>query len=240
MLNDIWTVAYKEFKEIWAAMGNRSALLRMGIWLVIFGVMFPLQSPENWLISLTPVLLWSWMGMYYVGALAVNAFAGERERHTLETLLATRLPDRAILFGKIAANALYGWALVLASAIIGLVAINVFEGGSPLRFYTPAVGLGGLLLSLLVTLAVAIVAVLISLLVSTTRQGQMILYVISVLLFLPLVFGLEATEMTGLTGFLTGDPAPVVPLAIAATALLGAVLLAIAMGRFRRSELILD
>ena len=54
-----------------------------------------------------------------------DSFAGERERHTLETLLASRLPDRAILFGKVLAAVGYGWVLVMLMLVLSLVTVNL-------------------------------------------------------------------------------------------------------------------
>ena len=54
-----------------------------------------------------------------------DSFAGERERHTLETLLASRLSDRAILFGKIAACIAYGWLMAMLCVLVGTITENV-------------------------------------------------------------------------------------------------------------------
>lgn len=50
--------------------------------------------------------IWIYMIMPALSVLSIigDSFAGERERHTLETLLASRLPDRAIVLGKIVAR----------------------------------------------------------------------------------------------------------------------------------------
>jgi ABC-type Na+ efflux pump permease subunit len=50
-----------------------------------------------------------------------DSIAGERERQTLETLLASRLPDRAILLGKVAAITLLGWLLLALGALPGIL-----------------------------------------------------------------------------------------------------------------------
>ena len=48
-----------------------------------------------------------------VSSLVADSFAGERERHTLETLLASRLPDRAILAGKLLVPVAVAWGAAL-------------------------------------------------------------------------------------------------------------------------------
>ena len=64
-----------------------------------------------------------------------DSFAGERERHTLEPLLATPLSDRAILFGMISAAVGYGWGITLISMVIGLLATNLIPVHEDLLLY---------------------------------------------------------------------------------------------------------
>jgi len=108
---DVLTVAWKEAKEFgrpgWHLKGGR---LSMIIMFVVFGVFLPLQSGDRWVTSPVTMLYWAWVPLMLVTGFIADSFAGERERHTLETLLASRLPDRAILFGKVAAAVAYGWA----------------------------------------------------------------------------------------------------------------------------------
>lgn len=52
--------------------------------------------------------------------MVADSFAGERERHALETLLASRLSDRAILLGEAAALTSYGWLFGLVGAIMSI------------------------------------------------------------------------------------------------------------------------
>jgi ABC-2 type transport system permease protein len=54
--------------------------------------------------------------------------AGERERRTLETLLASRLDERAILFGKLLAARAYGWGLTLLSLLLGAASVSLAYG----------------------------------------------------------------------------------------------------------------
>ncbi|MCS6827529.1 MAG: ABC transporter permease subunit [Caldilinea sp.] len=48
--------------------------------------------------------------------LSADSLAGERERRTLETLLASRLSEQAILLGKMSAAVVLGWMLLLSAA----------------------------------------------------------------------------------------------------------------------------
>jgi ABC-2 type transport system permease protein len=89
-----------------------------------------------------------------------DAFAGERERHTLETLLASPLSDRAILLGKMGAQyALVAAHVVLVSVAAGLtsavllgpagllVTVAGLVGGTVAGFLTASfiIGLGTVL-----------------------------------------------------------------------------------------------
>ena len=60
-----------------------------------------------------------------ITAVIADSFAGERERHTLETLLASRLSDHSILFGKIAASMAYGWLISLSCILAGAITVNI-------------------------------------------------------------------------------------------------------------------
>src|SRR5258705_13563545 len=90
-------------------------------------------------------------------SIIVDSFAGERERHTLETLLASRLSDRAILLGKFGAAVPYGLAVGLIGAMVQAVVANLSSKnastGSGLAFYpvgsVVAIVVLGLLVSLL-------------------------------------------------------------------------------------------
>src|SRR5688572_23211819 len=61
----------------------------------------------------------TFMGFIAPMATVVDSFAGERERHTLETLLATPLSDRAILGGKVLAQFLPVWATAILLGVVG-------------------------------------------------------------------------------------------------------------------------
>ena len=242
MLADILVVAQKELRELWNASTNRSSLLRLGIWVVIFGVMFPLQTGRPWLTTLLPVYYWTWLTLFYVGSLSVGAFAGEREIHTLETLLATRLPDSAILFGKILASVAYGWGMVLLTVVTGVIGLNVAESDGGLLFYDPLVLSGGVLLSLLGAVLMSSAAVLVSLRAATARQAAMTLSLVTLALFAPIMIAQFVPAFgQSLMGWLVSATQPaVIGVAGGVLAALAAVFVGLAMARFKRAELILD
>ena len=114
MIGDVLTVAWKEWRELFQLGGShRGGRFSLVILIGVFGVFLPLQSGAEWVQSPATVFYWGWVPLMLVGSAVADSFAGERERHTLETLLASRLPDRAILLGKMLAAVAYGWGLVM-------------------------------------------------------------------------------------------------------------------------------
>ena len=127
VFRDIATVIRKEWRELMNASGSGSStrgnVVIAAVMLVICAVLAALMPPE---IMGSPVILAGTMIAYLVILASVSdSFPGERERHTLETLLASALPDEALLFGKVLTSVLYGWSLVLVILITVLIGANV-------------------------------------------------------------------------------------------------------------------
>ena len=245
MIGDIWTIMTKEWKELLLQRGNlRGGWLGLAVMAFVFGVYLPLMSGRGWVESPASLGVWMWVPLFLVTSVVADSFAGERERHTLETLLASRLSDRAILFGKIAATVGYGWGLTLGLLVLGLVTINVAHARGEILLYPLPVGLGAVVLTLLAATLVSCIGVLVSLRSSTVRQAaQTMSIAIMLLLFVP-VFGFQAlpNEMKRdlLLGVAGVDMLGVVlGLAVVLVAL-DAVFLAAAVARFQRARLILD
>jgi ABC-2 type transport system permease protein len=119
----------EEWKEMLLQRPNlRGGWLGLLVLIGVFGVFIPLQTGPDWIQSPANLALWAWVPFLLVSAVVADSFAGERERHTLETLLASRLSNRAILLGKISATIAYGWGLTLASVLMGLITTNLFHG----------------------------------------------------------------------------------------------------------------
>ncbi len=119
------------------------------------------------------------------------------ERHTLESLLATRLPDRAIYLGKVGAAVAYGWATSLAALLLGLVTTNLRFRGDGLLLYSPDMAISIVLLTLLISLLAAAVGVLVSLRASTVRQAQQTLSLASLALVFGSMYGRGRCRSTG-------------------------------------------
>ena len=245
MIGDVLTVAWKEWRELLLLGGSlRGGRVSLVILLGVFGVFLPLQSGADWVTSPATLFYWGWLPLMLVVGAVADSFAGERERHTLETLLASRLPDRAILFGKVLAAITYGWGIVMAMLFLSLVTVNLTARAGHLLLFPWRFAVGAPLLAWLGAGLAATAGVLVSLRAATVRQAAQTLNVgILLLMFVP-VLGVQALPdawkaqagawlaSVGVDGILWT--------ATAALALLDLLLLAVAMARFQRSRLILD
>jgi ABC-2 type transport system permease protein len=244
MITDILTIIWKEAKELFLQRGIlRGGRLGVAIFMVAFGVLLPLQTGREWVSSPIGLVFWGWLPFMLVGTVVADTFAGERERHTLETLLASRLTDRAILFGKIATSVLYGWGLTMISVLLSLITVNVVYGKAGLLLYPFDIALSIVAISLLVALLGSGLGVLISLRASTVRQAQQIFSVMNLVFFLP-VFVLPALPQdmrSKVAQGLSGTSATTLIAALVIVlALVDVLLVAAAMARFQRAKLILD
>jgi ABC-2 type transport system permease protein len=247
MTRDLATVLWKEWKEILlfrsraGRMGNALSLILL---LGVFGIYLPLQTGPEWVTSPLMLAAWAWVPYLLIVSVIADSFAGERERHTLETLLATRLPDRAILLGKIGAALGYGWGMAMASLLLGLITINLAHQGAGLILF-PAPTLAAILaLSLLISTFAASLGVLVSLRASSLQQAQQRLSMSSMLLFvLPIiVLQLLPEDLTSRLALAAGraDLTTIYAVAAIGLLLLDTSLIVAAVGRFRRARMILD
>jgi ABC-2 type transport system permease protein len=179
-----------------------------------------------------------------VGSAVADSIAGERERHTLETLLASRLPDRAILLGKMVAAVTYGWGLVLVMLLMSLVTVNLTARTGPLLLFPWRFAVGAPLLALLGAGLAATVGVLISLRAPTVRQAAQTLNVgVLLLVFIP-VLGMQALpdswKAQAGAWAMTMGPDSLLWITAGLLAVIDLSLLAAAFARFRRARLVLD
>ena len=248
MLSDIFTVMTKEWKEMFQSKARvgwqRGGLASLVILAFLFGIFFPLRTGPGWVSSPIVLLLWSWMPFMVITSVVADSFAGERDRHTLETLLATRLPDRAILFGKLGAAVGYGWGFSLVTLVISLVAVNVAFGRGQLLMYPSGLLIGMVTLSLLVSLLAAGIGVLISLHASSVQQAQQQLSLgMFVVLFVPIV-GFQLlpgeTRASIASALATGQVGGIVVAVVIGLVIVDVIFIVLALARFQRAKLILD
>lgn len=243
-VRDLWTVMWREWKELVVWDGAWITGLSLTAFAGLIGVLLPWLVGPSWVESPWVLLFWIWMPLFLVTTVTADSFAGERERHTLETLLATRLPDRAILLGKIGAAVLWVWGATMACLPLGLLTLNLVHDGSGWLLYDPlqAAGMAGV--TLLAALLGAALGVLVSLRTRSVRQAQQVLAVAVLALFLGPAMAVKALpfEWTGrlMELIVLGDPAVVALGGVGILAVLDSGLLVLAGLRFRRRRLLLD
>jgi sodium transport system permease protein len=97
-------VLRKELGDLVGRVG-RATISRTLVVVVIFGLLVPISFADT---ANLPAFFAIFMAFLPARLVAVDALAGERERGTLEVLLASPLSDRGIAVGKIAAATVYG------------------------------------------------------------------------------------------------------------------------------------
>jgi len=245
MMLDVWTVAWKEWLEQMRVGGGvRGAIVRAVLGVGILGIVWPWMIGRDFVTTYISVAFASLSTAMYVSALVPDAFPGERERHTLETLLASRLPDAAILMGKMLAIVSYAWVAALIMLLLGLLTVNVTDRTSGLVVYPPRVVLAATALSLLLGCAIASTGVVVSIRAATVKQAQQMLSAGMLILFLlPALIAQVAPQYLSALIRLFVEPgrgaAAAVGFAIACI-VITIVMTWIALLRFRRSRLILD
>jgi ABC-2 type transport system permease protein len=243
---DMITVFWKEWKEIVLQRSSGGGGARQPLFFVgILGILAPLRmSPERFF-GPEQILLCSFLSAVVTSVVVADSFAGERERHTLETLLASRLSDRSILFGKIAACIAYGWLLGLTCIVVGAITENVVNWrGRILVFHDTPSWILFVMAPPLLGGAVATAGVLISLHAATVRQAQQTLSIAFMVVFLGIVFGAGALPDTWKIWFarivVTWSMTGLVLAGAGVILAFDCALLAAGIARFQRAKLVLD
>ena len=245
MKADILTVMWKERKGLFRVQGRRSQALLTMLSPVFLAIYMPWSMGPDWVESGMSIALSVIVPFILVGITVPDSFAGERERHTLPTLLASRLSDRAILFGKLATSVLFGWGAMVMVLALSLVTVNVAHWSGQLLFYKPTILVADLSISFLVAVLTASLGVLFSLRSSTVQQAQQTL--MAVLLLPAMLLQLGAAMLLGSDGgrarlreLLSTLSLGQVVLIVAAVLIVADVAaLMAAMARFKRARLIL-
>jgi ABC-2 type transport system permease protein len=240
MLADISTIIWKERKTVFQHKGSRSRFLIILLTPVMLATFFAWQWGPDWLAELPPLVLAVIVPVMLVGVMIPESFAGERERHTLGTLLASRLPDRAILLGKLAAPVAVGWGATLLFLLLSAVTVNVANWEGKILFFTPEIGLGSLVLSFIMATLTAGAGILVSLRASTVQQATQVLMAMLIVpaVIVQLVPLLFRDRIGQLIEAING---PQLLLAFIVTmAVVDVVLFVLAVASFRRSKLAWD
>jgi ABC-2 type transport system permease protein len=244
MIRDTLTVMWKEWRDMpFLRGGVKGGLVGQLIFIGVLGVFLPAQTGKEFVNSGMALFLAVWGPFVMTISLSADSFAGERERRTLETLLASRLSDRAILFGKIATIVGYAWGMTLVILLLGLATANIGYGHGKLLMYPLSVGLGGPLLGLFVSVLLCGLGVIASLKAATVRQAAQTMSLLFMAVIIIPILGMILPKewLASLYGWLSK-----VGLGGAVAVLLGILLVAnvivlsIGSAKFRRARLILE
>lgn len=242
LIQDVRTVLWKEARSLFRQPGSKvRTVLTVAVPVAFFGVLAPLQEGAGFAAGALPWFVAVILPLLIVSLVAPDAFAGERERRTLRTLLSSRLPDGAILYGKLLFSVLVALGTFLATLVVALVTVNLATSGQGaiLIGFGRLAGMIGVAF-LLAALASAI-TVLVSLRAATVQQAQQTL--VAVLFLVPTVLGPVAllldergSDVVGKVFRALASDAGRVAL-VAVLVAVTAVLLRIAHARFQRERL---
>ncbi|MFV1988223.1 MAG: ABC transporter permease [Gemmatimonadota bacterium] len=241
-LRDVWVVLGKEWTELRSSDSVWVTVSTLGAFLAIVGVFVPWQLGPSWIEAPWPILIWAWVPLFIVTTVTSDSVAGERERRTLETLLATRLSDASILWGKWLACVVWVWTAMLLCLPIGVLTLNLSTDGG---LYLPSFGqaLGTLAVAFAGSGLGAAAGVLVSLRSESVRHAQQVL-AIGALVFAFVPIGLLkllprgwVTEIFEVLAY--GSPAKVAWITAAILGLASLPILGVAQTRFRRGRILL-
>jgi ABC-2 type transport system permease protein len=245
MFDDIYSVIWKERKGLLRYSSSRwKAMVILLTPMALFGILIPIQFRDTWLTSGWSVAVAVATPLILIASTVSESFAGERERHTLETLLASRLPDQAILIGKLLVSIFFGWGMTLFLLLVSLMVVNILVWDGGLQFYSLEILGIDLTASLLTSGMVASLGLLVSLRSATVQNASQ---TIMLLLFLPFLLlqaiafllptFLKAETINALRDRLDFTAIMLVFMGILLVANIGLFWAAIA--RFQRSKLVL-
>lgn len=239
---------WKEWQELNGQLSKRRANRWVGVALFfVTGTMLRLSSESSWTDGTTVLLFWLMIPYLFTSQMIADSFAGERERHTLETLLASPLPDRAIYYGKLLTPTLVVWVGIQLWILYTLLVFNLSAFGDGVQMFMLEVVISGPILSFLMALTISAVGVLASLHAPSVQSAQTRIGMILMVIFaVPLVAG-------GVVFTLPAEQIQAIIDALSSLGLVGGlvigtlVLIGLAYGltqyglyRFRRSRMILD
>jgi ABC-2 type transport system permease protein len=241
-------MAWKELREVFMAEGRPAVQMGIaGLFDLALGIGMPIVLANA--LFLDAFGLWPTVGILCLGVVAIcgfmgvlgpmptiaDAFAGERERHTLETLLASPLSDRAILWGKMGAQFIVVGAHVAVVSVAAAVTSTVLLGPAGLVVLPAGLLVGGLVAGVTSSFIIGL-GILLSLRAPTVKKAQeRIGYVMMPLFFLPAI----GPSVGGLLGGL-GPGATIALSVLGPVVFLGGAILfnVLVYTRFRRDRLV--
>ena len=175
MINDILTVMWKERKEAIGQQKNWGARFVNSVFPVLslglLAIIPPVSVGPTWVTSPFSLFASTIVPLMVIAMSIPFSIASERERKTLETLLASRLPDQAILFGKIIPPIIKAVEATLFVHLVSLATVNIAHWDGLIVFYTPAMICVNLAMIILLSVIAASLGVLISIRATTVQQA---------------------------------------------------------------------
>lgn len=246
-LADVATVMWKEWKMFKDQLGWESSRWGTAVVVVLFAVLSCIgvyRAGPGWVTSPVMLLIYPFTAAAIAIQPIVDSFAGERERHTLETLLASRLSDSAILFGKVFGAVLPAVLFALVMFGLGILAVNLFHAEGQILVPPLWLWVGTTLLIFGMAGLIATGGVFVSLRASTVRQAtQTFGFVLLGVLVMPVLVVMlipDSLRNELLAWVQTTHLLRLTLTVCAGVIALDALFLLAAVKRFRRGRLMLD
>lgn len=189
-MKDAITILWKDMVEL---AGGRRSWRMYGLSVLIFGLLPILEkqssAPVGALVTLVYVAFATVMAVAQTGP---DLMLREKSAYTLETLLASRLSDRAIFGGKVLTAALLGWAISLTTIAVQLVGVNLIlhtTHFNALYLAHPPTLVLALVTPPLIALYLATTAIFVALWVSEQRTAYMVTLLTFVVWLVPFMTG---------------------------------------------------
>ncbi|MBN1435181.1 ABC transporter permease [Candidatus Fermentibacterales bacterium] len=146
-MREMLAVSRRELLHFVRALGRAGMIRLVLVFFVVFAVFVPLRSDSNG--SDLILLIFAVLPLYLAGPGAVDAFAGEKERETLETLLTSPLSAAQMMWGKLVAVIAYALAFTWAPMLLYCVINLIRHGRAPAAEAILMVSVLGLLVAFL-------------------------------------------------------------------------------------------
>ena len=236
MIKDIRTMIWKENKAIFRRKVSRSNLIRIISAPALLSFVFPITWGPDWVEDFPALIIAFIAPALLVGVMIPDSFAGERERNTLGTLLASRLSDQAILLGKIIPPVLIGWGTGFIFPLLSLVIVNLAHGDGCVLFYNSTITFGILVLSFLSSTVMAAGGVLTSLRSETVQDStqKLMAFIMVPAVLVQVVPLLFKEQIAAIIAGMNGQQYLII--AVLVLAMMDVALFVFAFARFQRSK----
>ena len=248
MIDDIRLILWKELKDFTGDLRHRkrSTIIVILTFISILALIVSGAVGDAWFDAMA-YMIWTVFPMVFISTMVTDSFAGERERHTLESLLATRLSDRAIFYGKVFAPVILIWSAIQIWMLTGAVVVNVIEWNGTIQFFTLPTLVIGLLICFVSGTFMSTIGSLISLYAETVKIAQtrfgMAFLILMVLMFVPLLLLpllSESTRNAIIDWFINTDPNTIMLIALIIMTALTFGLMQLGLRWFQRERMILN